>query len=262
MLKVMMSGCGQRRMNAEKASLNIEPDIRFPDPNEIDGDIIAVGGDLSPRMLLSAYRQGIFPWYSDDDPLLWWSLDPRFVIFPGRLHISTSLRKKIRKMDFEITVDKAFDRVISGCRDTIRDDQDGTWITEDMMEAYIRLHHLGYAHSVETWYHGELSGGLYGISMGGCYYGESMFARRTGASKVAFAALSGVLVDAGFGLIDCQQHTRHLASFGAVDMPRANFLKALDRELEKPTIKGNWSLRFPDFPRSELWDNLLRAGKG
>lgn len=250
-----MSGCGPRRMNAEEVSL-------FPDPNGIDGDIIAVGGDLSPEMLLSAYRQGIFPWYSDEDPILWWSLDPRFVIFPGKLHISGSLRKRIRKNAFEITVDKAFHLVIAGCRDSSRPDQDGTWITDDMKEAYIRLHHLGYAHSVEAWCDGELSGGLYGVSLGGCYYGESMFSRRSDASKVAFAALAGVLFDHGFGLIDCQQHTRHLASFGAEDLPRANFLEALNRELDKPTIKGNWSRRFPDFPRSELWDDLLRAGKG
>lgn len=248
-------------MNAEEVSLLFEPDIRFPDPNEIDGDIIAVGGDLSPGMLLSAYRQGIFPWFSDEDPILWWSLDPRFVIFPGRLHVSSSLRKRIRKATFDITVDKAFDLVIAGCRDTARSDQDGTWITDDMMEAYLRLHQLGYAHSVEAWHEGELSGGLYGVSIGGCYYGESMFTRRTDASKVAFTALAGVLVDEGFGLIDCQQHTRHLASFGAVDMPRANFLEALGRELEKSTIKGNWNRRFPDFPRSELWDNLMRSGK-
>lgn len=234
----------------------------FPDPNRIDGDIIAVGGDLSPEMLLSAYRQGIFPWYSDEDPILWWSLDPRFVIFPDGLHISKSLRKKIRKSTYEITVDRAFELVIAGCRDVLRPEQDGTWITDDMTNAYTKLHHLGYAHSVEAWCEGNLAGGLYGISLGGCFYGESMFYRLADASKVAFAALAGVLFDEGFGLIDCEQHTRHLAGFGAKDLPRVNFLEALNRELEKPTIKGNWSRRFPDFPRSELWDDLSGAGKG
>ena len=243
-------------MIAEEVYFHPDEDVRFPDPVEIDGDVVAIGGNLSPGMLLSAYRQGIFPWFSDDDPILWWSLNPRFVIFPGRIHISTSLKKRIRRNQFDLTVDKAFDQVIYECRDSPRSGQEGTWITDDMVEAYLHLHSLGYAHSAEAWIDGELAGGLYGVSLGGCYYGESMFTNRTDASKIAFAALAGVLVDAGFGLIDCQQHTRHLAAFGAVDMPRRNFLAALAGELEKPTIKGDWGRYFPDFPQSALWKGL------
>ena len=137
-----------------------------------------------------------------------------------------------------------------------RPDQDGTWITDEMTEAYTQLHRLGFAHSVEAWLDGELVGGLYGVSLGGCYYGESMFTRVSDASKVAFTALAGVLIDSGFGLIDCQQHTRHLASFGAVDMPRKRFLEVLAEELEKPTIKGNWGELLPKFPSSSLWETF------
>lgn len=179
------------------------------------------------------------------------------MIFPERIHISTSLKKRIRKKPFELTLDGAFEEVISGCRNAGRPEQEGTWITDEMMEAYIRLHRKGYAHSVEAWQDGELAGGLYGVSLGGCFYGESMFTRCSDASKVAFSALAGLLIDSGFGLIDCQQHTRHLASFGAVDMPRGKFLNTLSRELEKPTIKGNWGDCFPEFPESVLWNSLV-----
>ena len=254
MLKRMTSGSGRRPIITESTFLNA--DIEFPDPSEVNGDLIAVGGNLSTQTLISAYRRGIFPWYSDNDPILWWSLNPRFVIFPGRIHISSSLKKAIRRNTFELTLDKAFDMVISGCRDVNRPEQEGTWITDEMREAYIQLHQQGYAHSVEAWVDGELAGGLYGVSLGGCYYGESMFTRRSDASKVAFSALTGVLVDSGFGLIDCQQHTRHLASFGAVDMLRDKFLNTLSDELKKPTIRGNWGEVFPDFPDSVLWRSL------
>ncbi|MCK5734901.1 MAG: leucyl/phenylalanyl-tRNA--protein transferase [Spirochaetaceae bacterium] len=228
----------------------------FPNPLDIKGDLIAVGGNLSVETLLRAYSRGIFPWYSDGDPILWWSLNPRFVIFPERFHLSSSLRKRIKKNPFKLTLDRAFDQVIAGCRNIDRPDQEGTWITDEMMEAYIQLHLQGYAHSVEAWIDGELAGGLYGVSLGGCYYGESMFTRQSDASKIAFSALGGVLIDSGFGLIDCQQHTRHLAAFGAVDMPRRNFLNTLSEEVNKPTIKGNWGEYFPDFPNSSLWGSL------
>ena len=254
MLKGMTSGSGRRPIITESTFLNA--DIEFPDPSEVNGDLIAVGGNLSTETLLSAYSRGIFPWYSDDDPILWWSLNPRFVIFPERVHISSSLKKKIRKNPFELTLDEAFDMVISGCRDVSRPEQEGTWITDEMRDAYIQLHRLGYAHSVEAWTDGDLAGGLYGVSLGGCYYGESMFTRRSDASKVAFSALTGVLIDSGFGLIDCQQHTRHLASFGAVDMIRGKFLNTLSEVLRKPTIRGNWGGVFPDFPDSNLWRSL------
>lgn len=233
--------------------------VGFPDPSETDGEIMAVGGDLSPEMLLSAYALGIFPWFSEGDPILWWSLDPRFVILPDTFHVSKSLKKSIRKQKFIWTVDQAFDEVIRGCRDTQRPEQNGTWITEDMMHAYQSLHELGYAHSVESWFDGELAGGLYGVSLGGCYYGESMFARVPDASKSAFVALAGTLFDRNFGLIDCQQHTAYLSSFGARDMPRRQFLDTLKKELKKPTLEGNWSGYFTDFPQSVLWNNI--AGK-
>ncbi|MDF1567579.1 MAG: leucyl/phenylalanyl-tRNA--protein transferase [Spirochaetaceae bacterium] len=233
-------------------------DVGFPDPRETDGEIVAVGGDLSPEMLLSAYARGIFPWFSEDNPILWWSLDPRFVIVPETFHVSKSLKKSIRRQKFIWTVDQAFARVIQGCRETQRPDQDGTWITDDMMHAYQALHELGYAHSVESWFNGELAGGLYGVSLGGCYYGESMFARIPDASKSAFVALAGTLFDRNFGLIDCQQHTAYLGTFGARDMPKSQFLDILKKELTKPTLEGNWSEYFRDFPHSVLWDTITR----
>lgn len=235
-------------------------DIEFPDPRSIDGDIVAMGGNLSPGMLLSAYRQGIFPWYSVEDPILWWSLNPRFVIFPSRIHISRTLARTIRKEPFELSLDRDFKAVISACRDTLRPDQDGTWITDEVFEGYMELHRLGFAHSVEAWTDGKLMGGLYGVSLGGCFYGESMFTHVSDASKVAFAAIAGTLIDAGFGLIDCQQHTRHLGAFGAIDMPREKFLETLGSELEKETLQGNWGIQFPSFPSSGLWSTLTVSG--
>ena len=243
-------------MSADPRFTLADADVRFPNPSLIEGDVIAVGGNLGPQMLLSAYKQGIFPWFSDGDPILWWSLDPRFVIVPSRLHVSKSLRKRIRRNPFRLTLDTAFEEVLRGCREAERPGQDGTWITDSMTEAYARLHREGFAHSVEAWLDGELAGGLYGVSLGGCFYGESMFAGQPDASKVAFAALGGILIDAGFGLIDCQQHTRHLASFGAFDMRRERFLEMLAKELEKPTLRGDWRDTFPEFPASRLWNGL------
>ena len=240
-----------------------DADICFPNPLSVKDDVIAVGGNLEPPMLLSAYKQGIFPWFSEDEPIIWWSLDPRFVIVPSRLHLSKSLRKSIRGNPFHLTLDDSFEEVVRGCRSARRPGQDGTWITDSMAEAYTVLHREGFAHSVEAWYEGKLAGGLYGVSLGGCFYGESMFSLRPNASKIAFAALGGILTDAGFGLIDCQQHTRHLASFGAFDMRREVFLEVLGKELEKPTLRGDWSGRFPDFPASNLWNGIrTKAEKG
>ena len=233
-----------------------ETQVLFPDPLSVPGDIVAVGGNLLPGTLLAAYRRGIFPWFSEDEPIMWWSLDPRFVIFPSRLHVSRSLRKRIRRREFQLTVDRAFESVIRSCRKASRPGQEGTWIVGEIEDAYIRLHREGFAHSVESWKNGKLAGGVYGVSLGGCYYGESMFFNQTDASKVAFTALIGVLVDSGFGLVDCQQNTRHLASFGAVDMPRKTFLEALANELRKPTLGGMWDTVFPDFPESALWDRI------
>ena len=204
--------------------MTAEGGTAFPDPRTIRGDLIAMGGSLSPGILLEAYRKGIFPWFSDGEPILWWSLDPRFVIFPSKIHISRSLRRSIRRGVFRLTVDRAFARIIQSCREVYRANQDGTWITRDMVDAYCAFHELGYAHSVETWSGGELVGGLYGVSLGGYFCGESMFSLEQDASKIAFAALAGILADADFGLIDCQQSSRHLSAFGAVDIPRENFL--------------------------------------
>lgn len=235
--------------------MSTEP-FAFPDPAKAEGDLIAWGGDLSPETLLSAYSRGIFPWYSQGEPIIWWSLDPRFVLFPSRIHIPGSLKKKIRKKPFRLTLDTAFEQVISLCRLTPRPGQDGTWITAEMQDAYIRLHRLGYAHSAEAWVDDKLAGGLYGVSLGGCFCGESMFAHEADASKIVFSALCGFLADAGFGMIDCQQHTTHLAGFGAVSMPRSRFLENLGLELDKPDHAGHWNTMFPDFPDSALWREL------
>lgn len=256
MWKTAISGCGLLSRNALPVFLPENSAPEFPDPGCVQGEQIAIGGDLSPQRLLAAYRRGIFPWFSEGSPILWWSLDPRFVLFPQRIHVSRSLRKTIRRNVYTLTVDRAFSGVLAGCRESFRPGQNGTWITSGMYEAYLRLHRLGYAHSVEAWLDGELAGGLYGVALGGCFYGESMFSLASDASKTAFTALTGVLVDAGFGLVDCQQHTRYMESFGAVDMPRKNFLGALAVELEKSTLRGNWQEVFPGFPRSGLWASL------
>lgn len=226
----------------------LEPDsdpAQFPDPQyalaEPDG-LLAVGGDLSPARLLNAYRQGIFPWYSDGQPILWWSPNPRAVLYPDELKISRSLRKTLRKRPFRVTLDSAFDAVIEACSEP-RPDQEGTWITEEMKQAYAHLHRIGFAHSVECWEKDQLVGGLYGISLGRVFFGESMFARRSDASKVAFVHLVEQLKAWGFGLIDCQVHTGHLASLGAVDIPRERFLDELDHWCEPfDAHQGQWSL--------------------
>lgn len=226
---------------------------RFPDPQyaltEPDG-LLAVGGDLSPARLLNAYRQGIFPWYSDDQPILWWSPNPRAVLYPNKLKVSRSLRKTLRKRPFRVTLDTAFAEVIEACS-APRDDQEGTWITAEMKQAYLNLHRLGFAHSVESWAGDELVGGLYGVSLGKVFFGESMFTRRSDASKVAFAHLNTQLKRWGFGLIDCQVHTGHLASLGAEDIPRERFLEALDHWCEPfDAHQGSWHF---DRDISEVW---------
>jgi leucyl/phenylalanyl-tRNA---protein transferase len=185
--------------------------------------ILALGGDLSVNRLLLAYRSGIFPWYSEDEPIIWWSPDPRFVLFPNELKISSSLRRVIRSGKFTVTFDKDFEGVISNCRKAERLGQGGTWITPEMLDAYCALHKAGHAHSVEVWKDGELAGGLYGVAVGACFCGESMFTRVSNASKVALAAL----VERGFALIDCQVQTNHLSTMGARNIPRQEFLHLL-----------------------------------
>jgi leucyl/phenylalanyl-tRNA--protein transferase len=207
--------------------------------DEPDG-LLAVGGSLAPERLLNAYRHGIFPWYSDDQPILWWSPDPRSVLFPEHLHISRSLRKTLRQGRFRLTMDRAFAEVIDACAEP-RPYQAGTWITPDMRAAYLRLHRLGVAHSVETWEGTELAGGLYGVALGRVFFGESMFARRSNASKVAFVHLTRQLQRWGYPLIDCQVQTGHLDNLGAQSIPRAQFVAMLDTFCEQPGQPAPWS---------------------
>lgn len=219
----------------------------FPPPELADETgLLAVGGDLAPERLLLGYSLGIFPWYSEELPILWHSPDPRMVLLADRLIVSRSLRKEIRRGRYQVRLDTAFEEVIVGCADTPRPGQDGTWITDDMIDAYLALHRMGYAHSAEAWLDGQLAGGLYGVNLGGVFYGESMFARASDASKVAFAVLVEQLARWQIGLIDCQVHTEHMARFGAEEWPRARFLRALHTALEQSTRRGPWTLEAPD----------------
>ena len=220
------------------------PTIDFPDVelalHEPDG-LLAVGGALSEEWLLQAYRRGIFPWYGPGQPILWWAPDPRLVLSPGQLHVSRSLAKVIRKGRYTVTLDTAFADVVAACAEP-RPGQSGTWITPEMREAYIKLHHTGYAHSVECWHEGELAGGLYGVAIGRIFFGESMFARHSNASKVAFVALVRQLARWEFRLIDCQVHTGHLASLGATAVSRQAFTAILDQECNVPNTVQSWVL--------------------
>ena len=215
----------------------------FPPPTVAEEDgLLAVGGDLQPRRLLLAYSQGIFPWPHDDMPLMWFSPDPRMVLTPDEARVSRSLRARLRRGEYEVTLDRAFPEVVAACADTPRGDQDGTWITDDIAAAYGRLHELGLAHSVETWHEGRLVGGLYGLSLGRAFFGESMFSRRSDASKVAFVTLSRQLVAWDFAFIDCQVPSEHLASLGAREWPRQRYLDALHDAVRQPTRQGPWEL--------------------
>ncbi|MFL5351836.1 leucyl/phenylalanyl-tRNA--protein transferase [Archangium sp.] len=221
--------------------LGEDPEL-FPPPEKADrSGLLAVGGDLSPERLLSAYSRGIFPWYSPGQPILWHSPDPRFVLVPEKVHVGRSLRKTLKAGVYDIRWDTAFAQVITACASVPRPGQDGTWITDDMMEAYVTLHELGFAHSVEAWAEGELKGGFYGVSLGAAFFGESMFARAPDASKVAFATAVERFQGWGFHFIDCQVETEHLARFGAEHWPRKRFLQALQRALAEPTRRGKWT---------------------
>lgn len=202
----------------------------LPSPEESDSrGLVAVGGDLRPERLLDAYYRGIFPWYGEGLPILWHSPDPRFVLEPAALEVNRSLRKAIRRRPYRLTLDTAFAQVIAGCAAVPRPDQDGTWITAEMIAAYEALHALGHAHSIEAWRGEELVGGVYGVALGGLFCGESMFARAPDASKVAFVHLARQLERWGYELIDCQVYTEHLERFGAVNWPRARYLDTLAR---------------------------------
>ena len=218
-------------------------EIIFPPPELAEENgLLAVGGDLSESRVLLAYSMGIFPWYSEEDPLLWWSPDPRLVLFPKELKLSRSLRQIINKETFRVTLDTAFEQIIRTCSEVHNNEDGGTWITEEMIESYTALHRSGYSHSVECWLGDELAGGLYGVSLGSAFFGESMFAKESNASKVAFAALVKQLTKWDFDLIDCQVTTPHLMSLGAHEIPRSEFMELLNKALTKPTTKGKWEL--------------------
>ena len=203
--------------------------------------LLAAGGDLSVQTLLTAYRLGIFPWFGDEDPILWWSPDPRMVLFPAELHVNRSLRKTLRTTPYAVTADRAFEQVIMACREP-RGTETGTWITEQMCVAYIELHRAGHAHSIETWIDGQLAGGLYGVAIGHAFFGESMFTRVSNASKIAFVTLVRQLRDWDFGMIDCQMRTQHLATFGAREIPRAEFAQKLGELVDYDPIPAPWPI--------------------
>ena len=211
----------------------------FPSPSlATDEGIVGCGGNLSPGMLISAYRQGIFPWFADDQPLLWWSPDPRFVLRPEKFHMSGSLRKYLKKRPFRFTLDAVFPDVIRACRSVPRPEQDGTWITEDMIHAYCALHALDVAHSVEVWQEDTLVGGLYGVAVGSIFAGESMFRHADNASK---AVLAFELARRGAPILDCQLHTDHMEAVGGEPMSRRGFLEILKRALPCNSLAGMWS---------------------
>lgn len=220
----------------------LNEELFFPDPALANEDgLLAIGGELDPARLLLAYESGIFPWYSPPDPALWWSPDPRCVVYTDRVKVSKSMRNVLNRKPFEITFDQAFLRVIDACSKVDRKNQNGTWITNEVKTSYHALHELGIAHSVEAWNDGELVGGLYGVSLGTMFFGESMFATVSNASKVAFISLCRVLHDLGFELIDCQIYNDHLGSLGAELINRTLFLDKLHAALENPTRKGSWA---------------------
>ena len=218
-------------------------EFAFPPPEDAEpSGLLAVGGDLRPERLLLAYSLGIFPWPLVERPLLWFSPDPRMVLAPGALRVSRSLARTLRRGRFEVRLDTSFAEVVRECAAVPRRGEVGTWITPELAAAYRRLHELGFAHSAEAWEDGRLVGGLYGVSLGGAFFGESMFAHRPDASKVAFVALVRQLAAWGFDLIDCQVYTDHLARFGAAEWPRERFLAALAASLERPSRCGPWRL--------------------
>ena len=224
-------------------------DLHFPPVDSASPEgLLAVGGDLRPERLLEAYRHGIFPWYSGDQPILWWSPDPRTVLFPDKLHISRSLKRSLRPGLFSVTLDRCFRDVMQHCAGPRPQYPDsGTWITAEMLEAYQRLHELGYAHSVETWQEGELVGGLYGVALGGAFFAESMFARASDASKVALVSLVRQLQAWGFRLLDCQQSSPHVMALGAESIPRRAFLSHLATALTLPDRRGCWESDIPRY---------------
>ena len=220
----------------------LSPDDPFPPVDlalQVPNGLLAAGGDLTPERLLAAYREGVFPWFGDEDPILWWSPDPRMVLYTNEVHVSRSLHKVIRAKRFRVTLDQAFREVIKGCA-AARRDNEGTWITQAMEEAYVRLAELGHAHSVEAWEGDTLVGGLYGVALGRMFFGESMFTRVTDASKVSLVTLARQLERWTMPLIDCQMSTPHLASLGARDVPRTDFLAEVRYLVQQPVVPAPW----------------------
>jgi leucyl/phenylalanyl-tRNA--protein transferase len=217
--------------------------LQFPDPNEAEDDgLVAVGGNLSTEFLLAAYSQGVFPWFNEGEPLLWWSPNPRMVLFPKDFKCAKSLQQAIKSKKFSVKYDENFEEVIRRCAEVKRPGQSGTWITNEMIHAYIRLYHKGYAHSVETYQDDILVGGLYGVSLGKAFFGESMFYKESDASKIALFYLNELMLTWDFHFIDVQQSTSHLRRLGAVDIPRKKFLDLLEEALDYPTKIEKWKL--------------------
>lgn len=216
-------------------------DIFFPPPQLANPEgILAVGGDLRPERLLLAYHMGIFPWFSEYEPIVWWSPDPRCILETAQLKVSKSMRQVLRREYFQVSFDQAFGEVIRACRSIKRKGQRGTWITEEMEAAYQSLHEMGFAHSVEVWQEQELVGGLYGVSLGRCFFGESMFSRVSNASKTGFITLVKALREQGFEWLDCQIYNEHLGSLGAHEISREEFLTRLEKDIRQDTLQGNW----------------------
>lgn len=219
----------------------LSDELVFPNPTEAsDEGLLAIGGDLSPQRLVAAYAHGIFPWFNEFDPIMWWSPNPRMVLFPEKFKLSKSLKQTLNKNKFELRIDTAFEHVIENCKSINRKGEDGTWITDEMKVAYIKLHEYGLAHSFESWQNGELVGGLYGISLGHAFFGESMFQKSSDASKVAFYHLNQFCLKHNFPFIDCQVPNPHLASLGAEEISRILFLEMLGKSLKEKTMQRMW----------------------
>jgi leucyl/phenylalanyl-tRNA--protein transferase len=235
----------------------LSEELSFPNPELANEDgILAVGGDLSVERLQLAYQNGLFPWYNPEDPILWWSPDPRFVLFPAELKIAKSMRSYFNQRKFKVSFDQEFEKVMRACKVQNRKGQEGgTWISDEMVEGYCNLHEKGIAHSVEVWKEGELVGGLYGVCLGKIFFGESMFSKANNASKVGFITLVRMLEDRGFNLIDCQQETRHLKSLGARNIKRSDFLKLIEKNRKEKSIPGSWE-KIVDDPFENVFKNL------
>ena len=240
-------------LNTAPYWLDVDEPTLFPDVEraliEPDG-LLAIGGDLCIERLCAAYQHGIFPWYSDGQPILWWSPNPRAVLFLDDLKISRSLQKVLRNQDYRITLDTAFDNVIQYCAQS-REDSNGTWIVDEMQHAYLEMHAAGFAHSAEVWQGNELIGGLYGVSLGGAFFGESMFSRQNNGSKIALVYLVAQLKAWGFGFIDSQVYSDHLGSLGATNIPRKDFIRRLNTETDKPTRMGPWQLTIESINKNK-----------